>query len=311
VKSLWPDPVLLAVAVGASGLYVWGLTRVRPWPLRHTAAFLILGVGSLAAVSVYPPARFSVYAVELMALLLVVPFLMALGRPLHLALEALPPRGAALLRAALAAPPARLFTQPVVGPLLLAVLPFGVFFTALMPESLDHPIVLSMLHVALLAAGLAVLVPLWESQALDTRIPYAIALLIAFIELLADALPGIIVRLDTHVLAAGHFVTTRPLRDQQIGGDLLWGLGEFIDLPFLVLLLVQWMRSDARDAQTVDQQLDARQARTSAAPVSAAGAAGVEPTPAAREAAWDRPWWETDASVFGDRAHLYGQQPED
>jgi cytochrome c oxidase assembly factor CtaG len=142
-----------------------------------------------------------------------------------------------------------------------------------------------------------VLVPLWESQTLESRIPYALALLVAFIELLADALPGIIVRLDTHVLAAGYFLTPQPLRDQQLGGDLLWGLGEVIDLPFLVLLLVQWVRSDARDAQAADEALDARQAATTG--------------PASAEAVWERPWWETDASVFGDRASTFGEQPED
>jgi putative membrane protein len=295
VTSLSPDPIGLAVAVVAAGLYLWGVRRVRSWPRRDTAAFLVLGVGSLVAVSLCAPARFSVYAVELMVLLLVVPFLMALGHPLRLALAALGPRGAGRLRAALATPAARLFTQPIVGPLLLAVLPFGVFFTALMPDSLAHPIVLSLLHLVLLAAGVGVLVPLWESQSLDARVPYALALLIAFIELLADALPGIIVRLDTHVLAAGQFVGAHPLRDQQLGGDLLWGLGEVVDLPFLILLLVQWVRTDAGDARAVDEELDARAATT----------------PAEDHGEWERPWWETDASVFGDRAHLYGDRPEE
>ena len=301
-----PIPGLIgsAAAVAAGGLYLWGVSRVRSWPLRDTAAFLVLGVGSLVAVSLEAPVRFSVYAVELMALLLVVPFLMALGHPLRLALAALPPAGAERLRAALAGPAVRLFTQPIVGPLLLAVLPFAVFFTALMPASLEHPIVLSLLHLVLLLIGVGVLVPLWESQSLDARIPYALALLIAFIELLADALPGIIVRLDTHVLAAGHFAGLHPLRDQQIGGDLLWGLGEVIDLPFLILLLVQWVRTDAKDARLVDEALDAR----------TAVATGASPSPAREAAAdaapdWERPWWETDASVFGDRAHLYGEGP--
>ena len=304
--SVLPDLVGFAVAAAAAALYLWGVRRVRRWPLRDTAAFLLLGVGSLVAVSAVAPARFPAYAVEVMALLLVVPFLMALGHPLQLALDALPPRRAEWLRRALAHPVTRLFSQPIVGPLMLAVLPFGIFFTALLPASLAHPAVLALLRLVLLAAGVIVLVPLWESQTLESRIPYALALLVAFIELLADALPGIIVRLDTHVLAAGYFLTPHPLRDQQLGGDLLWGLGEVIDLPFLVLLLVQWVRSDARDAKAADEALDAREA----AAATAAGAAG-QATPATAEPVWERPWWETDASVFGDRASTFGEQPED
>jgi len=293
-----PDLAGFAVAAAAAALYLWGVVRVRRWRLRDTAAFLVLGVGSLVAVSAIAPTRFQTYAVEVMALLLVVPFLMALGHPLQLALEALPPGAADRLRKALTNRVTRLFSQPIVGPLMLAVLPFGVFFTALLPESLAHPAVLAALRLVLLTAGVIVLVPLWESQTLESRIPYAIALLVAFIELLADALPGIIVRLDTHVLAAGYFLTPHPLRDQQLGGDLLWGLGEVIDLPFLVLLLVQWVRSDARDAKAADEALDARQAATATGP-------------ATTEAVWERPWWETDASVFGDRAPSYGEQPKD
>ncbi|MCU7726877.1 cytochrome c oxidase assembly protein [Actinoplanes sp. KI2] len=297
MSSVLPDLVGFAVAAIAATLYLWGVRRVRRWPLRDTAAFLLLGVGSLVAVSAIAPARFPAYAVEVMALLLVVPFLMALGHPLQLALGALPPRGAERLRTALANPVARLFSQPIVGPLMLAVLPFGIFFTALLPASLTHPVVLALLRLVLLAAGIIVLVPLWESQTLETRIPYALALLVAFIELLADALPGIIIRLDTHVLAAGQFVTAHPLRDQQLGGDLLWGMGEVIDLPFLVLLLVQWVRSDARDARAADEALDARRASTTG--------------PATAEAVWERPWWETDASVFGDRAPSFGEHPKE
>ncbi len=295
----------------AAALYLWGAARVRPWPRRNTAAFLVLGVGSQIVVSAYRPTRFPAYAVEIMALLLVVPFLMALGRPLQLALLALPPQHAAQLRAVLASGPTRLLTQPIVGPLLLAVLPFTVFFTPLMPASLHHTGVLSLLRVMLLAVGFAVLVPLWEAQSLETRIPYVLALLVAFIELLADALPGIIVRLDTHVLAAGYFTGAHALRDQQIGGDLLWGFGEVIDLPFLVLLLVQWIRSDALDARRIDEALDGRQAHEAAAVARVSPDADDAPAgTAVRETTWERPWWETDSSVFGDRAHLYGDQPD-
>jgi hypothetical protein len=75
----------------------------------------------------------------------------------------------------------------------------------------------------------------------------------------------------------------------------LWCIGEAIDVPFLALLAVQWYRSDARHAQQIDQALDA--ATPAAAPMgSTVEEAGGELT---------RPWWEQDASVFGDRAAQY------
>lgn len=306
VWTAWQlDPLLGIVVLGAAAAYAAGIAaarrRGRDWPVPRSVAFFGLGLGSLLVVgmgwpAVYAPALFSVYATQLVALLMVVPLLLALGRPVELAMTALGQTGAARLRRILDSRPARLFTVPVISPLLLAVVPFLVFFTPWYPASLDHPILHSVTEVLLLAIGLAVLVPLWEAATIAAAVPYAIALLFAFIELLADALPGIIIRLDTHVIAAAHL--TRPwgtslLHDQQLGGDLLWCIGEAIDVPFLALLAVQWYRSDARAARQIDQALDAASA---AAPAAAAEEAGAELT---------RPWWEQDASVFGDRAAQY------
>jgi putative copper resistance protein D len=293
--------------VAAASGYLAGVARIRrtggSWPLGRTLSFVVLGLGGLAVTAmgwpaVYAPELFSVYAAQVTVLLLVVPFLLALGRPIGLAMAALPPRGVARLRSVLGSRPARLFTVPVVSPLLLAVVPFLIFFTPLFEWSLTHPAVLPILRVALLVIGLAVLLPLWEADTLDARVPYAVALLFAFIELLADAVPGIVVRLDTHVIAAGYFAAlghswVTPLHDQQLGGDLLWCVGEAIDVPFLAMLVLQWVRSDARDAARIDRALD------QAAPAS--------PSPALPEPDHDpgRPWWETDASVFGDRAGQY------
>lgn len=274
------DPLMVAVVLLATAGYLAGVARVRraggSWPAARTLAFLGLGVCGLALAAmgwpaVYAPALFWVYALQVTALLLVAPFLLALGRPIGLARAALGSRSHRLLAAA------KFFTAPVVGPLLLAVVPFILYFTPVYRASLAHPALLPLVHLVLLAVGVAVLVPLWEADALATRVPYALALLFAFIELLADAVPGIVIRLDTHVLAAGYFAALArpwgpsPLHDQQFGGDLLWCFGEAVDLPFLALLVVQWVRADAREAARVDRELDL-------------AAESDEPL--------QRPWWE-------------------
>jgi putative membrane protein len=309
-----PDPVLLAFAVGCAALYLLGVRRAGRaggrWPRRRVAGFIGLGLGSLVWTAmgwpaVYGPVLFSVYATQLIVLLTVVPFLMAVGRPFELARESLRPTGLARLDAVLSSRWARPFTVPVVSPLLLAVVPFVVFFTGVYPASLADPGVLWLLHLVLVVLGLIVLVPLWESDAVAARVAYPIALLFAFIELLADAVPGIIIRLQTHVIAGGYLSgLSRPwgpslLRDQQIGGDLLWCIGEAVDVPFLALLVFAWVRSDAREAARVDRALD----HADRAALDHSGRAAVAPVELTR------PWWETDASVFGDRAGQF-QRPD-
>jgi cytochrome c oxidase assembly factor CtaG len=312
VWSAWQfDPLLATVVLAVLAAYLLGLAatrrRGRTWPVWRSVAFVVLGVGGLAVTvlgwpAVYAPALFSVSALQVMALLMVVPLLLGLGRPVELAFTALGDSGAARLRRVLDSRPARLFTVPVVSPFLLAIVPFVLFFTAWYPDTLRHPALHAATCVLLLVLGLGVLIPLWEAGTIGARIPYAIALLFAFIELLADAVPGIVIRLNTHVIAAAQL--TRPwgaplLHDQQLGGDLLWCTGEAIDVPFLALLAVQWYRSDTRHAQQVDEALDAALA-TGADPTS-----GAQPTDEST-----RPWWEQDASVFGDRAARYERRTD-
>jgi hypothetical protein len=59
------------------------------------------------------------------------------------------------------------------------------------------------------------------------------------------------------------------------------------------MLVYQWYRSDARQAAQVDRLLDST---ASVQPARATDGSSVEMT---------MPWWEQDASVFGDRAGLY------
>ncbi len=297
------DPLVASILTLAAVTYLYGVAAVRrrgrSWPVSRTVAFLAFGLGGAAVTglgwpAVYARVLFSVYALRLVLLLMVVPLLVALGRPVELAMTALREGGAARLRRALDSRPARLFTVPVISPLLLAVLPFAVFFTGWYPATLRHPVLGSLTDVLLLVAGLAVLVPLWEAGTIAAHVPYALALLFGFMELLADAVPGIVIRLDTHVLAAAELTRTwgpSLLHDQQLGGDLLWCIGEAIDVPFLALLAIQWYRSDARQAAQVDELLDT---------APAGGPSDGDP-----DRDETRPWWEQDASVFGDRAAQY------
>jgi putative copper resistance protein D len=306
VWTAWQlDPLIAVVLVTGAAGYALGMVlanrRGRRWPVRRAVIFFGLGLGSLAVLglgwpAVYARALFSVYALQLVLLLMVVPLLVAFGRPVELAMTASGVEGTARLRRVLDSRPARVFTVPVVGPLLLAVVPFAVFFTPWYPETLRHPFAASATHLLLLIIGLMALVPLWEAGTIAAQVPYAIALLFAFIELLADAVPGIVIRLDTHVIAAADLARSwgpALLADQQLGGNLLWCIGETIDIPFLAMLVYQWYRSDARQAAQVDRLLDST---ASVQPARATDGSSVEMT---------TPWWVQDASVFGDRAGLY------
>jgi putative copper resistance protein D len=144
----------------------------------------------------------------------------------------------------------------------------------------------------LLLAGLVMSLPLADEGAQTSSLSLAAGILFGFLELLADAIPGIAIRLRTTLLAPEHYLAVHRtwgpsrLHDQQLGGAIVWFLAETIDLPVLALLVFRWIRTDEREAIVIDRRLD--QQEQELASVDA-------------EVDLQRPWWETDATVFGDR----------
>ena len=279
------------------------LRRIRAagnhWPWSRTAVFavgvLALLVTTAGPVGVYARVLFWMFVVQVLLLLLIVPVLLAFGRPLTLLAEARRPGGPSWLRH---------LAHPLVGPALVPVCTGLVFFTGLLSASLQSPVVGAAVRLGLLLAGFVFALPLAGEGATPVSLAMAAALFIGFLELLADAVPGIAMRLRGDLLTDWYARLHRPwgptpLDDQHLGGSILWVVAEVIDLPFLALLVVQWIRADVREAAAIDRQLDEQAA--AAAPTAA-------PQAAAELAV---PWWERDASVFGARSGQFRRPPRD
>jgi putative copper resistance protein D len=135
------------------------------------------------------------------------------------------------------------------------------------------------LHVVLLAVGAVIALPLVDVEDRRTSLAVGATVALGAIELLVDAVPGIVLRLQTHLLMPW-FGSGRPawsaswLHDQQLSGGILWTVAELLDLPFLVLVVAQWTRIEGREAQRIDAELDR-----------------AEPTA--------RPWWLDDPELRG------------
>lgn len=305
------DPLAIVVVILATGWYVQAVRKVRrqgkTWPVQRSAAF---GLGILTVlivtvwwVGAYAHTLFWVYTVQIMVLLVVAPALMMFGRPATLAREARTgsaPEG--LVDRISESRVLRAFSNPALAAILLPVVTGLVFFTAVLPVSLSNYGAYEGLHLLLLVIGLMMVFPLAEGVS-GTSLTIAAGILFGFLELLADAVPGIAIRLRTSLLAPAHYLAVHRtwgpshLNDQRLGGAIVWFLAETIDLPVLAILVVLWIRADEREARTVDRQLDQQEASQAAAPDEAAPLL-------------QRPWWEKDATVFGDRRGLALRRPE-
>jgi cytochrome c oxidase assembly factor CtaG len=262
--------VPLLVVVALLSAYGFGVRSARRrghhWPTWRTVLFAGLGVGSYAVTTlgflgVYSPYLRWAFAAQAALLLLVVPALVALGRPVELARKALGDNGSARLDRVLRSRPLRVLSHPVGGPALLLAL-LLLFLTPLPPEVRSHAAALAAAQVLLPLLGLMAVLPVASGEEPASTTTMAIGFLIAFVELIADALPGILLRLHSTVIGGAASLSSlptwrpSPLRDQQLSGDVLWFLGEAIDLPFLAWLVIRWIRADQREAAVVDARLD-------------------------------------------------------
>ncbi len=291
------DVAGLVVVLAAGTLYAAGLLALRRrgtaeperrWPVVRTLVFglglVVVLFATVGGLGVYARVLFGAFTVQVLVLLVGAPLLLAAGRPLELFRAVRRREGRSRVEEVLA--------NPLLGPAALPVLTALVFFSPALDAALREPAVGAAVRVLLLAAGLVFALPLLGDNVPRTSLAVALAAFVGFFELLLDAVPGIVLRLHATLLTPWFAELHRtwgpsPLIDQQNGGSILWVVAEAVDLPFLALIVLQWIRADQREAAVIDEQLDQQR------PASTSDEGGEAP-------ATDRPWWETDASVFGD-----------
>lgn len=265
----WPALalLLLAAAFYARGVRAAG-NRGITWPWWRTATFYVLGLGSFAVLSfgftgVYSHDLRWVFTLKVTSYLFVVPLLVAAGKPLTLARNSLGAAGASRLEGILNHGVVRSLSNTVVAA-LLGLGMFSLFLTPLFFPLRTSPVWDVVLTVFVPLLGMLMAVPIIEdgsAKAVNSLI--IVEFIYVFIELLADAVPGILMRLSPGILdgagriAAGHpSWQPGPLRDQQMAGDLLWFLAEIVDLPLIILMFVRFARSDRHEARTFDDLTD-------------------------------------------------------
>jgi putative copper resistance protein D len=319
------DGVALAVIVLLGAGYAYGVRRkLRAgdgWPLWRTAAFYVLGLGTLvvatmSSLAVYDRVLFWPAAVQNILLDLFAPLGLALGDPLGLA----DPRGR--LHRAFSSRAVRALTYPLVSSLLVLASELTIYFTPYFATALGNPAVRQLMHLQLLLTGSLFVLPMLSRQELLPRwCTHPVRAALVFLDGLFDSVPGIVV-MTSGTLVAGHWYGSHPRtwgpslhRDQMLGGGLMLTLAELVGLPFILLVFLEWWRAERLRTAELDARLDreavlaASETAASAAPAAQPArkpAAGREdPAPAVPAPAavpeMTRPWWETDQGEIGER----------
>lgn len=240
--------------------------RGEQWPRRYAVGFFVLGLGSYAVIQLGFLGVESVdlrwaFTTRIALLIFVVPAGIASGRPIEL-FERAASRGAAdrlasVLRSRIIA----LFGNAMFATVFMAAV-FCLFLTPIAWVLRGTPWLNAALGVIVPVVGMVMVLPLMALGALHTGLFITIEFLLAFVELVIDSIPGILMRLSDTVLDGAPTITgtaswwPNPLHDQHLAGDFLWFIAEIVDVPILVILLIRWTRIDRREAKSYDELSD-------------------------------------------------------
>ncbi|UKA75326.1 cytochrome c oxidase assembly protein [Arthrobacter sp. FW306-07-I] len=272
LMSSWQlDWAAAAFVVVAAVLYGWGMRsaarRGQGWPVWRAVAFYVLGLGSFVVLTcgftgVYGAQQRWAFTIKISMLLFVVPLFIGLGKPLTLARTALPAKGIDTLNTVLASRPARFVSNSFGAPLLGLAL-FSTFLTPAFYTLRTDPVAGGLLTLGVPLLGMLMALPIIEESDFQRSSAYlTLEFMFVFIELLIDAIPGILLSLNGQVLDHVMSVPSPQwwfrdaFQDQQFAGNLLWFICEVLDLPLIILMFVRFSRSDKREAGAFDELTD-------------------------------------------------------
>jgi cytochrome c oxidase assembly factor CtaG len=292
VAAWTPQPLAIVVAVALVVGYLYTLRRAEPSLPRWRIAVFGLGIAlfvwtTCGFLAVYADSLYWVWTTQTLLVWLAVPILILSGHPVQHARQ-LPAMSAHIDRM-LHHPICRVIGNPLVGPALVPLLSFVLFFGPVPEWAARFTWFAWLLHIALLLVGALMVLPLVGLEEEASSLAVGLSLAIGCFELVLDALPGVVLRLRNSLVTGWfdhrtvHGWTPNALHDQRVAGAILWCIAEIIDLPFLVLVYRRWLRADARDAAEVDAILEAERSARQGMP-------DAEPDR-------DAPWWLTDPTM--------------
>ncbi|WP_284740361.1 cytochrome c oxidase assembly protein [Amycolatopsis sp. RTGN1] len=241
----WDLPVpavvlLAAVAVG----YVAAAVRRTGWPWGRTVAFLagtglaVFAVGG--AVNAYSAALFSMHMAQHLLLIMVVPALLLLGRPLDL-VQGRPRR--VLGRAAR---PLAVATHPAVGFAGYVVVVVGTHLTPFLQSALTSPLAHGVEELLYLGSGLLLLLPLVGVRPGRPPLSHLARLVVLFGAMVVDAVVGVVVMMTPAEPFPAYAAVVRDwgpglVEDLHWGGAAMWVGGDALMAALAVFVIGRWM----------------------------------------------------------------------
>lgn len=271
------DLIFGTAAIVLAVVYLRGVIRLRrrgdDWPVGRTFAFLLgcllLLLATSSGLGRYAPAMFSVHMISHMLMSMMIPVLLILGGPVTLALRALPPAGRGnppgpreWIQTGVHSGYSKFITHPLFTSVMFVgsfyILYLGGVYEAVVQYHAAH--LLMNLHFLLSGYLFYWLVIGIDPAPRNVAPPAKLGIVLGSLPF--HAFFGIALMMTSAVIAESYY---RGLQlpwnydlfaDQRVGGGIAWAAGEIPLVVIMLALLVQWQKSDTRQARRYDRNAE-------------------------------------------------------
>ncbi|MDH3006256.1 cytochrome c oxidase assembly protein [Gordonia alkanivorans] len=268
------DLIFGLAAIVLAAVYIRGVVRLKrrgdDWPIGRTFAWLLgcllLLLATSSGLGRYAPAMFSVHMIAHMLMSMMIPVLLVLGGPVTLALRALPPAGRGnppgpreWIQAGVHSGPSRFLTHPLIAAIMFVGSFYILYLGGLYESVVEYHAAHLLMNLHFLLSGYLFY---WLVIGIDPaprQVKPVAKLGIVLGSLPFHAFFGVALMMTTAVIAENYYRglnlpwTYNLFDDQRAGGGIAWAAGEIPLVVIMLALLVQWQRSDTRQAKRYDR----------------------------------------------------------
>jgi putative copper resistance protein D len=245
-RIAWVTDILVLLAGAGYLARAWR----RRWPAHRTAAFLgglaMLVIAMNSTIDIYGRVLFSVHMVQHLLLIMVIPALIVLGRPLGLLADG-DDRLATLTGRILDSKPASVLTFPPLGLACYTIALVGTHVTGFVVLMFTRTWAHDVEVVSYLLGGYLFLLPVLGAEPLRRELSYLTRMFTLFIGMAGDTGVGVALMMQPRNPYLGFSMLDRdwgpaPLADIHGGGAIMWVFGDLLMMLIMVVIIGLWLR---------------------------------------------------------------------
>lgn len=268
------DLLFLLVSIAAIGYYLIGVRRLHrrgdSWPAVQTVSWiigwLIVMWATNSGISTYSEVSVGLHMVQHMTLSMLAPIFIVLAAPITLALRSLKPspdhgRGPReVLTTSLHSKIAIFVTNPIFIILIYVVGLYGLYLTDLFGSLMRSHVGHIFMTCHFLASGLLLAYVAIGVDPKPRPLPYWGRMLLVLTTIVLHTFFALALMSATSVIGANWYSLVRPpwltdpVKDSVLGGQIAWGVAEIPTVLMMLIIAVQWYRSDTRESKRRDRR---------------------------------------------------------